>query len=61
MARVIFPIDKGPIQCPKCKKFITPLNIVVVGQTPQRKKIRCSYCGYEFEITQKKPGFYTFV
>lgn len=60
MARVIFPID-GPIQCPKCRKFITPINRVIVGDFNQRKRIRCPYCGHEFEITQDKPDFYTFV
>ncbi|MHA1382968.1 MAG: hypothetical protein ACTSR3_04320 [Candidatus Helarchaeota archaeon] len=60
MARVIFSIDKGPIQCPRCKKFITPLNKVIVGQFQNKIKIRCTYCGHEFEITKDEPDFYTF-
>jgi len=61
MARVIFPIERGPIQCPNCKKYLTPINLIILQQTQQRRKIQCSYCGHIWEITQDRPDFYTFI
>ena len=58
MVRVFFKIE-GPIKCPECNKFITPLNLEILEQTQEKATIRCPFCGNEFEIEQKKPDFYT--
>ena len=61
MARVFFPIGKGPIQCPNCGKYLTPLKLIILEQNQQKRRIQCAYCGHEWEITRDKPEFYTFI
>ena len=61
MARVIFPIERGPVQCPNCAKYLTPPNLIILEQNQQKRRIQCAYCGHEWEISQDKPDFYTII